>query len=284
MIARDRSESRIPLPGGWLLNEGAADSRRYASVTLRPPRGFEEEWLAENHGEASAICTTRLLDACILGLDDERAPDRLAHRMLVGDRDYLMLQLRRLTLGDRVMAIINCPSCASNMDLDFDASSIPLEKGAPDKAVFEVVCPAIGPQPVRSVYFRLPCGADQEAVLDLDAAAASETVLERCLLKGDAPRLTTEDRALIVAEMEARAPRIDLELDLTCPECRHDFLIPFDTTSFFLDELRITGAQLLREVHCLALYYHWSEDEILRLNRNRRRVFLTLLSDLQGQE
>ena len=88
----------------------------------------------------------------------------------------------------------------------------------------------------------------------------------------------------MIAEMENRAPRIELELDLACPECGHGFLMPFDTTAFFLDELRISPAQLLREIHCLAFYYHWNEREILGLHRSRRRAYLALLSDTLRQE
>jgi hypothetical protein len=284
MIARDRHENRVPLPGGWLLREAPADSRRYRSAVIRPLTGYEEEWLAQNHSAANATCTSRILNACIVRMDDEDAPCDVACRMLVGDRDYLMLQLRRLTLGDRILAVVSCSSCGLKMDVDFDATSIPFEHGAPDDAVYEVVIPAAGMQSSRSVHFRLPCGADQEAVLRLDAAAASEAMLKRCLLDGETAPLSAEETARVIAEMEARAPRIDLELDLSCPECLHGFLMPFDTTAFFLDELRITAAELLREVHCLALYYHWNEDKILGLNRNRRRDYLALLSDLQHQE
>ena len=34
----------------------------------------------------------------------------------------------------------------------------------------------------------------------------------------------------------------------------------------------------MREVHYLALHYHWSESEILNLQRDRRRGYLALLS------
>ena len=75
------------------------------------------------------------------------------------------------------------------------------------------------------------------------------------------------------------APELELELDLNCPECAHAFVQPFDATSFFFDEMRINANQLLREVHALAFYYHWSEAEILSLGRDRRRAYLGLLSD-----
>jgi hypothetical protein len=60
-------------------------------------------------------------------------------------------------------------------------------------------------------------------------------------------------------------------------------LAPFDTTAFFLSEMRINGEQLLREVHSLAFYYHWSEAEIMSLRRDRRRAYLSLLSDALRQ-
>jgi len=246
--------------------------------------GHEEEWLLQNHQESSATRTSRLINACVVRLDDEDAPSDMASRMLIGDRDYLILQLRRLTLGDRVQAIVNCPSCQAKMDVDFDAASIPLESGTPDSATYEITLQDAAQKTSRTVHFRLPCGADQEAVLSMDVSEAAETLLRRCLLNDDAVRLTADEKSRVIAEMQNRAPRIDLELDMSCPECGSGFVMPFDTTAFFLDELRITASQLLREVHCLALYYHWSEGEILRLNRDRRRVYLAMLSDQMRQE
>jgi hypothetical protein len=79
--------------------------------------------------------------------------------------------------------------------------------------------------------------------------------------------------------MEHNAPQVDLELELTCPECGHVFTSPFDTTLFFFNEMRLNSDQLLREVHLLALYYHWREVDILSLTRARRRKYLELLSD-----
>ncbi len=83
--------------------------------------------------------------------------------------------------------------------------------------------------------------------------------------------------------MERLAPQLDLELDLTCPECGHAFVVPFDVTMFFFAELRTESRHLLREVHALALSYHWSEAEILGLVRPRRRAYLDLLSDALRQ-
>src|SRR5207245_10969793 len=75
------------------------------------------------------------------------------------------------------------------------------------------------------------------------------------------------------------APHTDLELDLSCPECGHSFATPFDCTAFFFSEIRARSSHLMREVHYLALHYHWSEAEILGLQRDRRRGYLALLNE-----
>ena len=284
MIGGNLPESRFPLPGGWLIGEGPQQCRRYGSAVLRPLTGHEEEWLAQHQGVANAIRTTRLLDACVLSLDDEEPPRDMARGMLVGDRDYLILQLRRLTLGDRVLAVVDCPACGAKMDIDFDAAAIPIQNGATDTPVYEIELPAGTGNPTRAIRFRLPSGGDQEAVLGLDAETAADKLLVRCLLSNTAVPLAVEEKARVIAAMEERAPGVELELELTCPECSHAFVMPFDTTGFFLDELRITADQLLREVHSLAFYYHWNQSEILGLVRDRRRTYLSLLSETLRQE
>jgi hypothetical protein len=112
---------------------------------------------------------------------------------------------------------------------------------------------------------------------------AAVTLLDRCVLDNGGIPLCTDERDALATEMDRLAPQLDLELDLTCPECAIQFLAPFDTTAFFLSEMRINGQQLLREIHSLAFYYHWSEMEIMTLPRDRRRAYLSLLSDALQQ-
>jgi hypothetical protein len=272
------------LPGGWLIGDGLAECRRYKTAVLRPLTGYEEEWLAQHYGVPNAVRTTRVLDACVLSLDDEQPGRDMASTMLVGDRDYLILQLRRLTFGDRMLAVVDCPACGSQMDIDFDAAAISIEKGAPDTPTYDIELRARTGFPSCTVRFRLPSGSDQEAVVGLELETAADKLLERCLLSGDGVPLTREEKAYVIAAMEERAPRVELELELRCPECNHSFVQPFDTTAFFFDEIRSTAGQVWREVHLLAFYYHWNESEILGLARDRRRTYLSLLSDALRQQ
>lgn len=260
------------LPGGLAL----ADGRVLRRATLRQLTGREEEWLAASAGVPAAPLTSRLLAACLVELDGEPGGLELARRLLVGDRDLLVLELRRLTFGSRVAAVLGCPACGAKMDVDFDLDAVPVEL-RPQTPVFEVpVEQERGPP--RPVRFRLPTGADQEAVLGFEPEAAAAALLERCLL--DAPgELAPEQREAVGDAMERLTPRVEIELGLSCPECGAAFDAPFDLTAFFYAELRATSRLLLREVHSLALFYHWSEAEILGLTRAKRRAYLALLSD-----
>jgi hypothetical protein len=262
------------LPGGLVLEDG----RRLSQAELRPLSGHEEEWLARHPRVPSAVAVTHLLSACLLCLDDQPAYRAQASRLLVGDRDYLMLHLRRLTLGETIRAVLTCQACSAKMDVDFQAADVPVEY-RPQTAASYTLDLATGVGPDRSVRFRLPTGADQEAVLGLAGEQAVEVLLARCLLDEGGVALLPSEQSAVIEAMDQLAPQLELELDLVCPECNNQFVTLFDTTLFFLSEMRTNGRQLAREVHHLALHYHWSEAEILSLTRWRRHMYLSLLSE-----
>jgi len=266
--------AHVELPGGLVLD----GNRCLRKAELRPLNGREEEWLAEGRNLPSAVKVTRLLNSCLVSLDDCPVTSEVVRSLLVGDREYLMLRLRELTLGDEVKAVLQCPGCTQRMDVSFRISETPVEERRQTSAVYSVALAN------RQVLFRLPSGGDQEAVLAMEAPSAVNELLRRCVLDDGGQPLEREDRETVIAEMERLAPRVELELDAVCPECGHAFVAPFDTTAFFFDEMRASRDQLLREFHALAFYYHWSESDILSLGRDRRRTYLGLLSEALRQD
>ena len=245
-------------------------------ASLRPLSGRDEEWLARHRDLPSAVRVTWLLNQCLVELDGATASGELVQRMLVGDREFLMMQLRRITLGDRVQAVITCPECGNKMDVDFRLDEVPVQPRPQKQSTISLELSG------RTVRFRLPNGGDQEAVVHHENAG--EALLDRCVEDDGGQPLSSGEREAVVAEMEQLAPQVDVELDLTCPECSHAFLLPFDVTAFFLDEVAVKADELLHEVHALAFYYHWSESEILSLERRRRRAYLALLHEALRQD
>jgi hypothetical protein len=265
----DTSLASVALPGGLFSGDG----RLLCDAELRPLTGSEEDWLARNRSAPAARAVTRMLSECVVRVGDRAGGVELARSLLAGDRAFLMIELRRLTHGRALLAVIDCPSCAAPMDIDFDIDAVEVERPARLAPACEIESEG------RTIRFRLPNGADEESVASMQPDAAVGELLRLCTLDDGGRPATAEEVERIAAAMEAAAPRVEPELDLTCPSCEHVFTLPFDTTAFFLDEMRVRSDQLLREVHTLALYYHWSEPEILRLTRDRRRAYLSLLSD-----
>jgi hypothetical protein len=262
------------LPGGVVLPQG----QMAVQATIRPLSGREEEWLALHSNVPSAQRVTHVLASCVLSLDDRPVTADLIRQLLVGDRDYLILQLRRLTLGENIQAVMVCPACDNKMDVSFPVSDVPIEVRRQSTGSYAL------PLSDRSASFRLPTGGDQEAVLGMSVEEGVVELARRCVLDDGGRPLSAEERDTLNTAMEGLAPQLDLDLDLTCPECSWSFLAPFDTTAFFFDEIALNGDELLHEVNSLAFYYHWSESEILRLERGRRRTYLRLLSEFLRQD
>jgi hypothetical protein len=275
VTAIDQAEATVNLLGGLVLHDG----HRLDQVGLRRLSGREEDWLSRHGGVSIAEAITEVLAAC-LTLDEAGLTTRqIAQGLLVGDRDFMMIQLRRLTLGDQIAAVYTCPACASKMDVSLDLSDVPVEFSLQTQSIYELELSGD-----RCVRFRLPNGADQESVAAIPVEEAVDALLHRCVIEsGDAP-LNDDDRQQIADEMERIAPKVEIELDLICPECGHQFLVEFDVAAFFFTELAASQKTLLREVHHLAFHYGWSEAAILAMDRGRRRAYLSLLADELRQE
>lgn len=273
------SETSFELPGGLVLEDG----RRLSRAELRPLTGHEEEWLAAHPSTPSAQVVTQLLSTCLIELGGEPVDAKQVQRLLVGDRDYLMLRLRCMTLGDHFRAVILCPACDAKMDVDFEADDVPIE-WRPQTTPTYMLDLHGEEERCRTVRFCLPNGGDQEAVLGLEREHAVDALLERCLIDTGGTSLSLAERNAVSDAMEQLAPEVDLELELVCPECGHSFVERFDVTAFFFQEMRVNAHLLLREIHHLAFYYHWNESNILSLTRERRRAYLALLNDALRQD
>lgn len=289
------SLSTCLLPGGLLGDDGVV--QREAVVV--PLSGREEELLADWQGEAPATRVTTVLARCVRRIGPVEVTTEVARRLLVADRQFLLLKLREATFGDRIVGTLACPwpHCGARMDLDFSTHDVPVipiaeveasywveldEEDAPEDA---------GRRRHRTLSFRLPNGEDQEALGPLltdHPARALTGLFERCLLGTDAgwddvpdlvARLSPRARRTIEQAMEACAPRLELEMDLTCPECGRASAVPFDVQDFFFGELQTSRDLLYRQVHYLAYHYHWSEREILDMARDKRLAYIDVLAD-----
>src|SRR4051812_17209818 len=97
---------RVALPRGYWL-----DGICYREAGLRPLTGEDEVFLLEtSQALLPAERVTAVLARCLthLGpLQPVTAP--VVRELTIGDREALLLCLRRLTCGDRVPCVVRCP-------------------------------------------------------------------------------------------------------------------------------------------------------------------------------
>lgn len=293
MVSCTSAAAAVSLPCGFWVG-----GRCYREARLRPLTGHDEVFLWETEGTLSlARRTSILLARCLthLGTVQTATPEETAG-LSVGDREALVLHLRRLTFGNRMACLLNCPSpgCGKQLDLDLQVTDLLLPPCPRPKQLYEKTFKLNGSR-IRA-RFRLPVGADQEAVARLattDAVRAGEEIFRRCVVRlrrrGEKKLLSLQEYARALTAQVGRAmaeldPQAELILNLTCPECSSAFSAPLDAAGFFFRELGNGLNRLYREVHLLAYHYHWSESEILSLTSRKRRLYLDLLSEALAPE
>ena len=233
---------------------------------------------------------TETLARCVSQLGPTRGSNdeiREAIRSLtVGDRDALLLHLRRFTSGDRLNCVLWCPRSECQEKLEFEISISDLLRSTESEGRPEHELTVYG-EDGRStlVKFRLPSGSDQEAVAALaltDVGGAADTLLRRCVLSVSTdgelieqiPISLTQQLPARMAELD---PHAEIIVTANCETCGGSFNFVFDAASYLSQELQNESERLYREVHLLAFHYHWSLTEILGLTTQERRRFLSLL-------
>ena len=275
------------------LRFGVVDPRgvRARLAVLTPATGHAE--LAGAEAANPFRAALYLLAECVQELGPFRGPQigpGLLGELLPVDRDYLLIHLNRLTFGDVRYQRVHCPrtSCGHRLEVQFALSGAAL----PDLAR-EVTAEAGGTLALpggRWVRFGLPVASDQAELHDLAPADLEPAFLRRCVRDDgdggdDGGQVRCDEllamppalRAEVVQRIVAACPELDLAVPLECVACGRPFRFVFDPVRSLLAELKASRRELIKQVHQLALRYHWSHTEILGLPRSLRHEYLDLV-------
>lgn len=271
---------RATLPHGVLID----GTVRLSEVLLRAPDGEDEAFLLETRETMlPGARASALIARCMREHGDK------ASELAMGDREALLLQLRRLALGDRMECLLACPTaeCGERMELELRVDEFLLPPYTDAARAYNGAHEYAGAR--YETTFRVPATADVDAVAATaraDPQRAGHDLLRRCV-----QRVTCEGVACTVddlppgvvdaigAAMAERDPQAELTLELACPACGTEFSAVFDSAGYLMQELDARADTLLREVHALALNYGWAERDILRMPRPRRSQYLALLAE-----
>lgn len=287
----------ITLPSGlWV------DGVHHRQASLRALTGEDESFITETREFwRPAECVTAVLERCLtrlgnLDITSENSRE-LVRRLTVGDREALMLHLRRLTLGDTLAGTLSCPDagCGEQIDLNLRVTDLLLPPYPEPQPEYHAIVQENGL--AWQICFRLPTGQDQEDASRMaghQIEAGISLLQKRCLLgitaeqgKGESFPVDEELPAGIAAALPdlliERDPQAEVQLELSCPACGREFNALFNTASYFFREISSRSVYLYKQIHTLALYYHWSETDIMSMPTERRLRYLKLLEETFGE-
>jgi hypothetical protein len=209
--------------------------------------------------------------------------DELA-RLSLGERDALLLQLRRATFGEALSAYAECPACGERLEFSIDCGTLQAHEEPEDEAPLlgELACGDY------RIGLRRLDSRDLAAIAGCaDVEQARAVLLARCITRIDGPRelaraedLPREALEQVLTAIERNDPPAEVLLDLTCPACRHAWQAQLDIGRFMWTEVGARARRLLGEVDAIARAYGWRESEILGLSERRRAAYVELA--LQG--
>jgi len=199
-------------------------------------------------------------------------------RLPIGQRDSLALKLREALFGSQLTSLAACPICNERLEFTLDIADIKVTPSSPAQETLMLTLQLEG----VDLEFRLPDSQDLiliEAVSSIDEAR--KLLFERCLLsvaqEGQplpVDKLSEATLDKVEVAMSEADPQANVQLDLCCPACQHNWLAAFDIASFLWSEINVWAQRVLNEVHLLAKAYAWREADILAMTPTRRRYYL----------
>lgn len=235
----------VRLPGG-LYWEG--ELLRTAEV--RELTGEDEEALSRVQGSLARWMSV-LLERAVVRIGDISPTPAMIRKLLVGDRDELLVGVRIVTFGKDITARnIRCPHCDGMLDAIVDLSGIERVKVEEPRPRHEYEVPL---RKGGTAVVRLPDGETQEALHkddDLTLAERNTILLSKCLVKvlaGEvqdgrsgaelAKALSMADRQRItryIAETQP-GPRLD-DITFEHNACGKEVRLPLTLPELFLGD------------------------------------------------
>lgn len=243
----------VQLPIGYIDEQG----NRHNQAVIRKMTGHEEALLYDSSLTTGSL-VTELIRNCLVKLDGIDAVDaNLVNDLYVADRNYLLMEIRRITLGSHMVAHYACPRCGADQAVVEDLGQIEVRRVQNDEFADEIHVQLEDGYTDKSgtqhtdLVLSLPHGTDEAFVAPMlakDPLKALDALLLRCIKHfGTLSRavldaygvkilrdLTMGDRQRLHTALSKDMPGMDLERSLKCPSCGARFSGMLDVSNFFV--------------------------------------------------
>ena len=228
-------------------------------------------------GLARPVRVSRVLELMFDQISSQPVTGDRVRRLASSAREWLLQRAALRVWPDRGWFQAQCRTCGKDFDLPVKLASAPRKPAEAGFPVIEVET-SLGRR-----AFEAPNG-DHEETLSTNRAEPEPVrqLVALCGLddsaKEDAAAFSGEDLERIETAFEAACPDIADAVLSRCPACETEIEAQIDPLKFAFPR----AEKLLREVHAIAVVYHWSEADILALPAARRVAYAGLIATASG--
>ena len=235
-------ETKAPYDSTIILNGGyvTASNEVVTTAEVRELTGADEEAIAKSGSISKSLQT--LLQRGLVKVGNEEATKEHLDNLLSGDRDSILLGIRRVTFGDTFDILIRCPKCNEQQDCSIHlVDDVPVRKLENSNDRTWEIKTRNG-----KVLVTLPNGVVQRKLMDsVDKTSAeiNTIILANCIIsENDRPVIGSQvalnlglaDRTKIIEEILERNPGPRLgEVKKACKACGDEIALPLGLTDLF---------------------------------------------------
>lgn len=237
---KELDDTQVDLPAGWIDQNGVL----HRTALVRELNGFDEEALSHfDPFKNIAEFVTELLCRGVESIGDTHPDKQLIQTLLIGDREALLLGIRRATYGDTVEQKMVCPNCEEDNDITIELSKdVPVKSmDDPLTRVFDVEL-RHGTAKVRlvngTVQEAFSAALSKKTPAEINTLMLSKSVVEingqPVLSPEQVKALSKMDRETLIDFIAEHQPGPDMrDISVPCATCREEMMISLTLGNLF---------------------------------------------------
>ncbi|MCD4768158.1 MAG: hypothetical protein K8R34_16855 [Methanosarcinales archaeon] len=258
----------------------AQEKYSYNDLSLRPFGLFKQDLDIDFNQKIHPILVTQILQCCTQSKNEETPEQSFFWNLKVGKRIECLLTIAALSSG--LSIILKCFNEACNERIEVDISPgqmVSLFQEADEKDQCTVKIES------EQLVFRKPTGSDQLEWANTSFKDENEVIrtMIRTLIVDESASFNQHHPVSddwiksVEGAMEEIDPLVNFSLRVCCPYCEKESNFEINLEEIILRKLHEDQLNLLKTVHRIASYYHWTEEQIFSLPSWRRSHYLGLI-------